>query len=184
MNKSIFQCTHWTSRVLPLTFQCNCCSQLYSHVVLVSSYIWKENELMMCLQCKMIDVKDLNIVYKCPNQHCRSYSICPLFKFINWRCVLLKERKSKRPFFFSFQRNRQTLSIAQSLKQPLSCQVYQHWRISFSLFLVIHSSQRVPNWSLVSEGHTFHMQIHVLRFCICPVTMRITVLSNRQLAAA
>jgi len=67
-----------------------------------------------------------------------------------------------------FQRNRQALSMAQSVKQPLSCQVYQHWRISFSLFLVIHFSQRVSNWSLVSKGHTFQMQIHVLGFCTYP----------------
>ena len=160
MNRSIFQCTHWTSRVLSFTFQC-CCSQLYSHVVLASSYISKENELMMYLHCKMIDLKDLNIVYRCQNQHCSSYSSCLLVKFINWRCVLLTERKSVRPFFFSFQRNRQAPSMAQSVKQPLSCQVYQHWRISFSLFLVIHFSQRVSNWSLVSKGHTFQMQIYV-----------------------
>ena len=119
MNKSIFQCTHWTSRVLPLTFQCNCCSQLYSHVVLVSSYISKENELMMCLKCKMIDGKDLNIVYKCPNQHCRSYSICPLFKFINWRCVLLKERKSMRPFFF-FISEKQTDTVNSTVTETTS----------------------------------------------------------------
>ena len=102
MNRSIFQCTHWTSRVLSFTFQC-CCSQLYSHVVLASSYISKENELMMYLHCKMIDLKDLNIVYRCQNQHCSSYSSCLLVKFINWRCVLLTERKSVRPFFFHFR---------------------------------------------------------------------------------
>ena len=104
---------------------------------------------MMYLHCKMIDLKDLNIVYKCQNQHCSSYSSCLLVKFINWRCVLLTERKSVRPFFFSFQRNRQAPSMAQSVKQPLSCQVYQPRRISFSLFFVIHFSQRVSNWSLV-----------------------------------
>ena len=59
---------------------------------------------MMCLQCKMIDVKDLNIVYKCPNQHCRSYSIYKFYKFYKLKMCFVKGKKiNEAIFFFHFR---------------------------------------------------------------------------------
>ena len=154
-------------------------------MALANSYISKENEFMMCLHCKMIDLKDLNIVHKCPNQHCSSYSICLLFKFINWRCVLSKERKSMRPFFFHFRET--------DWHFQWHSQWNNLWAVRFtnteechsvnSLFLVIHFSQRVPNWSLVSEGHNCQMRIHVWdsAFTLWPRELQFFQKGNEQL---